>query len=114
MSQQPITENQKEWYYGIIDEMESAHIIQKVPGKFIKCLNSMNLASKEAGKMGATQVEILRKVNVECIKNGLPLFWEEVIHPGETNEALLDTVEGNGPTAIKLKWQVCHMYMVLN
>ena len=65
-------ENQKEWYYGIIDEMESAHVIQKVLGDFIKCLNSMNLAPKEAGKMGATRVEILCKVNVECIKNSLP------------------------------------------
>ena len=54
--------------------MESAHVIQKVPGKFIKCLNSMNLAPKEAGKMGTTWVEILCKVNTECIKNGIPPF----------------------------------------
>ena len=114
MSQRPITENQKEWYYGIIDEMESAHVIQKVPGDFIKCLNSTNLAPKEAGKMGATRVEILRKVNAECIKNGLPPFWEEVMYPGETNEALLDAVEGEGPTATKSKWRVCHAYMALN
>ena len=114
MSQRPITENQKEWYYDIIDEMESAHVIQKVPGDFIKCLNSTNLAPKEAGKMGATRVEILRKVNAECIKNGLPPFWEEVMYPGETNEALLDAVEGEGPTATKSKWRVCHAYMALN
>ena len=94
--------------------MESAHVIQKVPGEFIKCLNSTNLAPKEAGKMGATRVEILRKVNMECIKNGLPPFWEEVMCPGETNETLLDAVEGDGPTAIKSKWQVCHAYMALN
>ena len=94
--------------------MESAYIIQKVSGKFIKCLNNMNLTPKEAGKIGATQVEILHKANIECIKNGLPPFWEEVMHPGETNKALLDAVKGNGPTAIKSKWQVCHTYMVLN
>ena len=104
MSQRLITENQKEWYYRIIDEMESVHVIQKVPGEFIKCLNSTNLAPKEAGKMGATRVEILHKVNAECIKNGLPPFWEEVMCPGETNETLLDAVEGDGPTAIKSKW----------
>ena len=59
MSQRPITENQKDWYYRMLDEMEESHVIQKVPGDFIKCLNSMNLAPKEAGKTGATRVEIL-------------------------------------------------------
>ena len=42
------------------------------------------------------------------------MFWEEVMYPGETNKALLDAVEGKGPTTIKLKWQVCHAYMALN
>ena len=55
---------QKEWYYRIIDKMESAHVIQKVPGKFIGYLNSMNLAPKEAGNMGTTWVEILSNQQV--------------------------------------------------
>lgn len=59
MSQRPITEKQKDWYYRMLDEMEESHVIQKVPGEFIKCLNSTNLAPKEAGKTGATRVEIL-------------------------------------------------------
>src|SRR5882762_375475 len=114
MSQRPITENQKDWYYRMLDEMESAHVIQKVPGDFLKCLNSTNLAPKEAGKTGATRVEVLRKVNAECIKNGLPPFWEEVRNPGETNEAMLEAVENVGPTEIKTKWRVCHAFMALN
>jgi hypothetical protein len=99
----------------MLDEMESAHVIQKVPGDFLKCLNSTNLAPKEAGKTGATRTEILRKVNAECIKNGLPPFWEEVREPGETDEAMLDAVEGEpGPSQVKTKWRVCHAFMALN
>src|ERR1700683_458457 len=102
MSQRPITENQKDWYYHMLDETESAHVIQKVPGDFLKCLNSTNLAPKEVCKTGATHTKILRKVNVECIKNGLPLFWEEVRKTGKTDKAMLDAVEGEfGPSEIK-------------
>jgi hypothetical protein len=88
MSQRPITENQKDWYYRMLDEMEESYVIQKVPGEFIKCLNSTNLAPKEAGKTGATRVEILWKV----------------IEPGESNEALLEAVKGHGKRTAKTKW----------
>ncbi|KZP29531.1 hypothetical protein FIBSPDRAFT_673204, partial [Athelia psychrophila] len=30
MSQRPMTEKQKVWYYGILDEMEASHVIMKV------------------------------------------------------------------------------------
>ena len=59
MSQRPITENQKEWYYKMLDEIEASSVIQKVPGEFIKCLSSTNLAPKEAGKTGTTRIEVL-------------------------------------------------------
>jgi hypothetical protein len=65
-SQRPLQENQKEWFYKQLDEMEATHIIQKVPGEFIKNLGSMNLQPKDAGKMGATRTKILHKVNKEC------------------------------------------------
>jgi hypothetical protein len=39
--------------------MENEHVIQKVPSSFIKALSSTNLAPKEAGKIGATKMEIL-------------------------------------------------------
>ncbi|KIM71666.1 hypothetical protein PILCRDRAFT_31080, partial [Piloderma croceum F 1598] len=38
MSQTPVIKNQKEWYYKTLDEIEKSHVIQKVPGEFIKCL----------------------------------------------------------------------------
>ncbi|KAJ7106325.1 hypothetical protein C8R44DRAFT_638611, partial [Mycena epipterygia] len=30
MSQRPLTEKQKEWFYNILDEMEESHVIQRV------------------------------------------------------------------------------------
>jgi hypothetical protein len=105
MSQCPLTEKQKDWFYEILDEMEESHVIQRVPGEFLKCLNSTNLAPKEAGQTGITRIEVLWKVNTECIRNGLPPFWEEAMEPGESNEALLEAVEGApGPTQKKTKW----------
>ncbi|KZP33357.1 hypothetical protein FIBSPDRAFT_721093, partial [Athelia psychrophila] len=46
MSQRPVTKNQEPWFHGMLDAMEEAYVIQKVPGEFIKCLNSTNLAPK--------------------------------------------------------------------
>lgn len=114
INQRPITEAQKTWFHEILDDMEKSHIIQKVPGTFIKALSSTNLAPKEAGKTGLTRVEILRSVNAECIRNGLPPFWEQVREPGETNEALLEAVEGTTPRETKTKWRVCHAFNALN
>ena len=74
INQRPITEGQKEWFHNILDDMEKSYMIQKVPGDFIKNLSSTNLAPKDAGKTGLTRTEVLRQVNHECIKNGLPRF----------------------------------------
>ncbi|RDB30753.1 hypothetical protein Hypma_006000 [Hypsizygus marmoreus] len=114
INQRPITEAQKSWFNTILDDMENSHIIQKVPGTFIKNLSSTNLAPKEAGKTGLTHTEILRSINTECIRHGLPPFWEEAIEPGETNEALLEAVEGEAPHQTKTKWRVCHAFNALN
>ncbi|KAJ6551891.1 hypothetical protein B0H19DRAFT_950400, partial [Mycena capillaripes] len=46
MSQRPLTKKQKDWFYDILDVMEEALVIQRVPGKFLKCLHSTNLALK--------------------------------------------------------------------
>ena len=113
-AQRPITEAQKDWFFSILDEMEDAHVIQKVPGDFIKALSSTNLQPKEAGKIGATRTEILRKVNTECIKNGLPPFWEEVREPGETDEAMLEAIENQEGVETKTKWRLCHAFTALN
>jgi hypothetical protein len=113
-AQRPVTEAQKDWFFSILDEMENAHIIQRVPGDFIKALSSTNVQPKEARKIGATRTEILRKVNAKCIKNGPPTFWEEVCEPGKSDEAMLEAVENQAGTEIKTKWRLCHTFTALN
>ena len=49
-----VTEVQKKWFNEILDDMEAAHVIQWVPGDFIKNLSSTNLTPKEARKTGLT------------------------------------------------------------
>jgi transposase InsO family protein len=115
INQRPITEGQKEWFHNILDDMEKSHVIQKVPGDFIKSLSSTNLAPKEAGKSGMTRTEVLRQVNLECKKNGLPPFWEQVPDSEETGqEAILEAVENDRPNTPKTKWRVCHAFNALN
>ncbi|PPQ91961.1 hypothetical protein CVT25_004435 [Psilocybe cyanescens] len=53
VNQRPVTELQKKWFNNILDDMERSHVIQKVPGEFIKNLSSTNLAPKDAGKTDA-------------------------------------------------------------
>ena len=115
INQQPITEGQKEWFHNILDDMEKSYVIQKVPGDFIKNLSSTNLAPKDAGKTGLTRTEVLRQVNHECIKNGLPPFWEQIPDDEETGQsATLEAVEDDKPNTPKTKWRVCHAFNALN
>jgi hypothetical protein len=115
INQRPITEGQKEWFNNILDDMEKSYVIQRVPGDFIKSLSSTNLAPKEAGKSGITRTEVLRQVNQECKKNGLPPFWEQVPGDEEPNqEATLETAENDKPNTPKTKWRVCHAFNALN
>jgi transposase InsO family protein len=115
ISQRPVTEGQKLWFHNIIDDMEKSHVIQRVPGEFIKNLSSTNLAPKEAGKTGITRTEILRQVNHECKKNGLPPFWEQISEGTESgSDAILEAMEGDKPDGTKTKWRVCHAFNALN
>jgi hypothetical protein len=117
INQRPITEGQKEWFSKILDDMEKSYIIQKVPGDFIKNLSSTNLAPKEAGKTGITRTEVLRQVNRECRKNGLPPFWEQISDTGDHSQdtdATLEAMENDKPSTPKTKWRVCHAFNALN
>ena len=115
INQRPVTEGQKEWFNNILDDMEKSYVIQKVPGDFIKNLSSTNLVPKESGKTGLTRTEVLRQVNCECTKNGLPLFWEQVPSDEDTGQsAILEAAEDDKPNTPKTKWRVCHAFNALN
>ena len=113
MAQRPITEQQKAWFYNILDEMEESHVIQKVPGEFLKNLASTNLAPKEAGKLGMMKTDVLRKVNRECIANGLPPYWEELAEADAAEGRVMETIDDSSPP-VQTKWRVCHAFTALN
>ncbi|CAK5263795.1 unnamed protein product, partial [Mycena citricolor] len=73
---------------------------------------------KDAGKTGLTRAEVLRRVNEECVKNGLPPFWEEVETQNQDtsrDEATLEaTEEDTGKGTKTTKWRVCHAFTALN
>ena len=115
INQRPIKEGQKEWFHNILDDMEKSYVIQKVLGNFIKNLSSTNLAPKDAGKIGLTRTEVLRQVNLECKKNGLPPFWEQILDDEETSQgATLEAAEDDKLNTPKTKWRVCHAFNALN
>jgi len=58
---------------------------------FTRCRDRGLSLSPSKTKLFFTDVLLL--VNAECIKHGLPPFWEEVREPGETDEAMLEAVE---------------------
>ena len=85
--QRPITEPQCKFFADIIDDMEKVGVIRSVPAEFIKCLNTTNMAPKEAGKnLGMSHETLLRQCNEQCRKYGLPDYWEQVEDEEETIE----------------------------
>ena len=111
-----MTEPQRKFFSDIIDNMETAGIIQAIPTDAIKCLNSMHLALKDEGKnLGMTWVALLRWCNQQCQANGLPDFWEQI----EDGEVADDSSQGpeakeEGPKTLPKKWQVCQAFHAVN
>jgi transposase InsO family protein len=114
--QRPVTEPQREFFQGIIDDMEKAEIIQAVPADFIKCINTTNLAPKDAGKdLGMTRATLLRRCNDHCRKYGLPDYWEQIDDNQDKDEPerTLQAVE-EGQNKTPKKWRVCQAFHAVN
>ena len=107
--QRPMMEPQRKFFSNMINDMETAGIIQAIPTDTIKCLNSMHLALKNEGKnLGMTWAALLHRCNQQCQANGLLDFWEQI----EDEEAADDSSRGpeakeEGPTTLPKKWRVC-------
>ncbi|KAJ7236540.1 hypothetical protein C8J57DRAFT_1059256, partial [Mycena rebaudengoi] len=46
VAQPPLTEPQKIWYYGMVDEMEAGGIIARVHSDYVKCVSPTKLVPK--------------------------------------------------------------------
>ena len=96
--------------------MEKAGVIRAVPAEFIKCLNAMHLAPKDAGKdLGMSCEALLRRCNEQCRKYGLMDYWEltdddeETIEPDPTMQSTDDE-----PKTPPKKWRVCQAFHAIN
>jgi hypothetical protein len=69
----------------------------------LKNLASTNLAPKEAGKLRLTKTDVLRKLNRECIANGLPPYWEELAEADAAEGRLVESIDDSSPP-IQTKW----------
>ena len=113
--QRPITELQREFFTGILDDMETAGVIHAVPAEFIKCLNSTHLAPKEAGKgLGMSREVLLRKCNEQCRQYGLSDYWEQIgDEEGSETDHMTQTTDDE-PKALLKKWWVCQAFHAVN
>ena len=114
--QRPMMEPQREFFSDIINDMETAGIIQVIPADTIKCLNLMHLAPKDGGKnLGMTRAALLHRCNQQFQANRLPDFWEQI----EDREVADDSSRGpeakeEGPKTPPKKWQVCQAFHAVN
>ena len=81
--QKPLSDNQKTYLNGAIDELIAADIIEAIRPEDVKCCSPIMLAHKEHNKPGLLLNELCHKVNEECIANGMePAYNVELPHEG--------------------------------
>ena len=61
--QSTLTEAQKEWYYDMLDMMEEGGVIGRVEADFAQCVSHTKLVPKDAGNVGMTKTEVIKKCN---------------------------------------------------
>ncbi|QRW01027.1 Retrovirus-related Pol polyprotein from transposon opus [Ceratobasidium sp. AG-Ba] len=76
--QKRLTEPQRKWLYKVLDDMEDAKIVAKVPQDEVAAVSPTNVVPKPGGAE-LPSLESLRKMaNEQCRLNNLPVMWPEV------------------------------------
>ncbi|KAG9045944.1 hypothetical protein FS837_005380 [Tulasnella sp. UAMH 9824] len=116
VSQKPLTEAQKTWYMGILDDMGAAGICKRIAAEEVRCVSGTTLAPKEEGGGGMTREDIIAKVNEVCRAAGLPAYYVEdnPKNSVETKEPHVKRRQVEVKREVPRKWRVCHSYMTLN
>lgn len=124
--QKQLTEPQLEWLYGILDDMEKASIIKKVPTAAAKWVSAMSLAPKEKpGAGGLSLDDLRRRANEECVKEGFAPMWEELDAAGVPVAQPAERVDKGGDDGAESagkreeakrwnKWRLCMNFIGLN
>ena len=79
--QKPLSDNQKTYLNGAIDELIAADIIKAIHPEDMKCCSPITLAHKEYDKPSLSLNELHHKVNEECIANGMEPAYNVELPP---------------------------------
>ena len=111
-----LTEMQKEWYYNMLDTMEEGGVIVRVEADFVQCVSHTKLVLKDAGKMGMTRMEVIRRYNKALRAAGRPAAFEEMEDSPlvETMGPTFTTIDNTVPSKPKMKWRIVHAYKTIN
>lgn len=113
--QRPLTEAQKGWYLGVLDEMEVAGICCRIPAEDVRCVSATTLAPKDSGGGGMTREEIIARANELCQEAGLPDFYVgEQVTAERPKQQQGDGARIGCRTQAPTRWRICHAYMTLN
>lgn len=105
--QRPYSPPQKAFLNKKVDELLQAEIIEPIHPRDVKFAAPTVLAKKTHETGGLSRIELLRKVERECIKAG----YEPVLEPREND----DFEEPTKPSeTLPAKWRVCHNFVQLN
>lgn len=106
--QKPLSDNQKTYLNGAINELIAADIIEAIRPEDVKCCSPITLAHKEHDKPGLSLNKLCHKVNKECIANGMEPAYNVKLPPEGR-----DTCYQTEPAQL-LTWHICQNYKALN
>ena len=88
----------------------------RVEADFVQCVSHTKLVPKDAGKVGMTKTEVIRKCNEVLKAAGRPVAFEEIEDSPlvETRDPTITTVNESAPSKPKTKWQIVHAYRTIN
>lgn len=111
--QRPLTEAQRAYLSDAINELLAADIIEPIRPEDVKCASPITLAQKAHDSPGLSLDELRHRVNMECIRNGIPPV-HDVDCPATPTPALLSNQNILYDPTQPQKWCICQNYGVLN
>ncbi|QRV78793.1 Retrovirus-related Pol polyprotein from transposon opus [Ceratobasidium sp. AG-Ba] len=76
--QKRLTEPQRKWLYKVLDDMEAAKIVAKVPQDKVAAVSPTNVVPKPGGAELPSLEALRRMANEQCRLHNLPIMWPEV------------------------------------
>jgi len=105
--QKPLTPPQRRYLHEKLQAMLDADIIEPCKPEQVKCVSPMTLAQKTHQGTGLTLDKLQRRVNDECVRNGIEPHFALPPRPAPMTEEVEDK---NGDP----KWRICQNFSQIN